>query len=79
MVVNFAVQIINMKTLKFKSNIKCDGCIAKVTPFLNNEKAIKSWSVDIFTPEKILTVETELDAGDIEKVIEKAGYRAQSI
>jgi hypothetical protein len=27
-----------MKTLKFKTNINCGGCLAKVTPFLNEEK-----------------------------------------
>ena len=40
-----------MKTLKFKTNIKCTGCVAKVTPFLNDEKGIEKWDVDIFNPE----------------------------
>jgi copper chaperone len=67
-----------MKTLKFKTDIKCSGCLARVTPHLNNEKRISKWSVDILTPEKILTVETEnLDAQDVIDAVNKAGFKAE--
>jgi copper chaperone CopZ len=67
-----------MKTLKFKTDIKCSGCIARVTPHLNNEQGISKWSVDILTPEKILTVETEnLDAKDVIETVNKAGFKAE--
>lgn len=46
-----------MKTLKFKTNIKCSGCVAQVTPHLNAEKSIAHWQVDTANPEKILTVQ----------------------
>lgn len=66
-----------MKTLTFKTNIKCSGCIARVTPALNNTKGIEKWSVNILTPEKILTVETEtLEASDVVAAVEKAGFTA---
>ena len=29
-----------MEKLKFKTNINCGGCVAKVTPFLNAETSI---------------------------------------
>jgi copper chaperone len=67
-----------MKTLTFKTNIKCSGCIARVTPTLNSTKGIDKWSVNILTPEKILTVETEtLEAADVIKAVEKAGFTAE--
>lgn len=67
-----------MKTLKFKTNIKCTGCVAKVTPFLNDEKGIEKWDVDIFNPEKILSVETDSKNSDkIIETIEKAGFKAE--
>lgn len=69
-----------MKTLKFKTTIKCSGCLAKVTPFLNDESSIEKWDVNIYTPEKTLTVES--NNGDAEKVIkavEKAGFQIESI
>jgi copper chaperone len=69
-----------MRTLKFKSNIKCAGCIEKVKPVLDHTKGITTWNVDIFTPEKVLTVETEsLEPGDIQKAVESAGYKAETL
>ncbi len=69
-----------METLKFKTNIKCTGCVAKVTPLLNNETGIEKWEVDIFNPEKILTVETNnIDSKKILETIEKAGFKAEEL
>lgn len=69
-----------METLKFKTTINCGGCLAKVTPFLNDEKSIKKWEVNTSTPEKILTVETE--EANPEKIIlavKKAGFKIEQI
>lgn len=68
------------RTLKFKTNINCSGCIAAVTPFLNSEKEILAWEVDTVDKNKILTVTTEsLAAENIQKVLEKAGYKSQVV
>lgn len=65
-----------MTQFKFKTNIKCGGCIATVKPHLDQLKGIKSWSVDTTTPDKILTVEVEdLNAEEIQKTVEKAGFK----
>jgi len=48
-----------METLKFKTNIKCSGCEATVTPFLNNLAGEFKWQVNTAVPEKTLTVEAE--------------------
>lgn len=69
-----------MATLKFKTNINCKGCIAAVTPFLNSEKDIRNWNVDIQNPNKILTVESEMLIKD--KVIAKvkeAGFKIEEV
>ncbi|MEQ7801236.1 cation transporter [Pedobacter sp. ASV1-7] len=70
-----------METLKFKTNIKCSGCIATVTPFLNDLPEIENWAVDTDNPEKILTVEAsdELTAETVVKTLEKAGYVASEV
>ena len=66
-----------MKTLKFKTNINCGNCLAKVTPKLNEQSGIQSWSVDLEDPERTLTVETaELQPEDIKKAVLKAGFLA---
>lgn len=67
-----------MKTLRFKTNINCSNCLAKVTPFLDRKEGILSWSVDTDNPAKTLTVETELlDAEDIVKTIKRTGFEAE--
>lgn len=73
-----------MTTLKFKSNIKCSGCLAKVTPLLDAETSIAKWEVDILTPAKILTITTEeSDVEKITKLVEdtvgKAGFKIEEI
>ena len=69
-----------MKTLKFKTNVNCGGCIATITPHLNQVEGIVKWNVDTANPQKILTVETsDLQPEAIVKVLEKAGYKADPI
>ncbi|WP_316809744.1 heavy-metal-associated domain-containing protein [Pedobacter heparinus] len=70
-----------METLKFKTNIKCGGCIAAVSPFLNELPEIAKWEVDTDNPEKILTVETreELNAEKVVHTLQKAGYVAEEL
>ncbi len=69
-----------MNELKFKTNIKCDGCIAKVTPALNETVGQNNWTVDIQNPAKVLTIKN--DAAKKDQVIEalqKVGYKAEEI
>jgi copper chaperone len=69
-----------MNTLKFKTNINCGGCKAKVSNFLNGEKNIQQWSVDIENPEKILTVEGEnINEQLVISTIAKAGFKGSII
>jgi copper chaperone len=69
-----------MNTLKFKTNVKCGGCIATVTPYLNQVKGIVNWNVDTTNPLKIMTVETEeISAEEITSVMNTAGYQAELI
>ena len=64
-----------MKTLKFKTNINCGGCIAKVTPNLDKTVGKGNWHVDTANAEKILTVETNtLSETDVENAVKDAGF-----
>jgi len=66
-----------MKTLKFKTNINCSNCLAKVTPKLNEQVGIESWSVDLEDPDRTLTVQTvELEPEAVKKAVLKAGFLA---
>lgn len=70
-----------METLKFKTNIKCGGCIATVTPFLDKIPEISKWEVDTNSADKILTVEGNeaLNAARIQSSLKDAGYVAEEI
>jgi len=70
-----------METLKFKTNIKCGGCIAAVTPFLDKLPEISKWEVDTNNPDKVLTLEAndELDAETVIDTLKNAGYVATAL
>jgi copper chaperone len=68
-----------METYQFKTNINCDGCIAKATPVLNNEENIKEWDVDTTIPLKVLTVKTNLGADEIITIVKNAGFKAEKL
>jgi len=67
-----------MKTLKFKTNINCNGCIANAKPYLDKIKNVQGWNVDINDPEKILTVEGDhVEAENVLEMVQDAGYSAE--
>ena len=69
-----------MITLKFKTNINCNGCIAKVAPTLNGAEGIEKWEVDIINPQKTLTVQTSsLSESEIITIVKNAGYNAGKV
>jgi copper chaperone len=69
-----------METLQFKTTIKCAGCLAKVTPFLNDQLTPEEWNVDILTPAKILTVNSDkLTAEEVEEKVKQAGFQIERI
>lgn len=69
-----------MSTLKFKTTIKCSGCLANVTPHLDAAEGIAKWEVDILNPNKILTVEIAgASEAEVIAVVEKAGYTAEKV
>jgi copper chaperone len=69
-----------MTDLKFKTNIKCGGCIATLTPFLDKVNGIQKWEVDTTIPEKILTVTGDFKSTEsIENAIKEAGYSIEKI
>jgi len=64
-----------MKTIHFKTNINCSGCLKSVSPFLNAVDNIDLWKVDLENPDKILKV--TLDNDNINTVVEavtQAGF-----
>lgn len=64
------------KTIKFRTNLNCNACVAAVKPFLDNEPSISSWDVDISTKDKTLTVRGEdVSSAVVRDVVAKAGFK----
>ena len=64
---------------KFKTNIKCSGCVAAVTPFLNEAVGQGAWSVDVNSPDKVLTIKEDKEKDAVINAIQKAGYKAEQL
>ena len=68
-----------MKTLQFKTNINCGGCIKSVTPTLNQQAGAGNWQVDTDSSDKILTVSSDqLTAAQVVQAVENAGFKIQA-
>jgi copper chaperone len=69
-----------METIKFKTNIKCSGCVAQVTPELNKAAGESNWQVDITSPNKTLSIYTNnADVDRILEAVQKAGFKAEQL
>lgn len=69
-----------METLKFKTNINCSSCVAKVTPFLDGQEGLEKWNVDTNNPDKILTVEVcDLSSEQVMETVKKTGFKIEPI
>jgi len=68
-----------METTKFKTNIKCDACVAKVADTLNNAVGNSNWEVDLKDPERKLTISKAVPAETIVSALQAVGYQAEKI
>ena len=60
-----------MKTSKFKTNAKCDGCVARIADKLND--------IDLSTTDRVLTVTADVPDEKIIAVVVAAGYKAEKL
>jgi copper chaperone len=69
-----------METITFKTNMKCSGCIEKISPALNELAGKDHWIVDLQSPDKKLTISAEgVQAKDIQSALEKVGFKAERL
>lgn len=69
-----------MEILKFKTSLKCSGCVAAIQSKMDELKNVKKWEVDLTQPVKILTVEGEhLNEEEIIRTLIDAGYSANKL
>ena len=68
------------ETFVFKTNINCEGCLAKVTPILDATDGIEEWNVDITNKDKILLVISNgTSKNEIMDTVFKAGFKIEDL
>ena len=70
-----------MEEIKLKTTIKCSGCIATATPYLNEVVGENNWSVDVQNPNKVLTIKTgnSISPETVIKAVQVAGFKAEKL
>lgn len=69
-----------MSNIRFKTTMKCGGCVAAVTPGLDAIKEVHSWKADVSGAEKTLTIDADETAvPKVIEVLEKSGFKAERI
>ncbi len=68
-----------MTIMKFKTNVKCQGCVDRIAEIFTKNKEISSWEVDLTSDDKVLTVETSLSVSEIRWMLWAIWYIAEII
>ena len=73
-----------MNAIKFKTNLKCDGCISAIKPGMNAIKRIESWKVFLDDQNKTLEVNFEDSdekeiINEVKSVVTKSGYDIEKL
>ena len=69
-----------MSEAKFKTTIQCNGCLSKVTPKLNEILKEQSWSVDLESDDRILTVNDNNVSDDaVVSAVKSVGFEIEEL
>lgn len=65
--------------MKFKTNIMCGACIAKVTDTLNTLVGEDKWNVDTSSADKVLEIDAQIDEEALNSHLNALGYKASAL
>jgi len=65
--------------MKFKTNIMCGACIAKVTDTLNTIVGEGNWNMDTSSADKVLEIQAQIDEETLNSHLNGLGYKASYI
>ena len=69
-----------MSEAKFKTTIQCNGCLSKVTPKLNEILKEQSWSVDLESDDRILTVNDDnVSVDEVVSAVKSVGFEIEEL
>ena len=69
-----------MSEARFKTTIQCNSCLSKVTPKLNEILEEQSWSVDLESDDRILTVNDDNVSVDaVVSAVKSVGFKIEEL
>jgi len=69
-----------MSEARFKTTIQCNGCLSKVTPKLNEILKEQSWSVDLESDDRILTVNNDnVSVDEVVSAVKSLGFEIEEL
>lgn len=64
------------RTERYRTNLNCGSCVAKIKPYLDAEPSITRWSAETASPDRVLTVEGDGPLMDVtQRAVGQAGFR----
>ncbi len=66
------------QSLRFRTNIQCSNCVAKITPVLDTLPGITHWRVELASAEKWLIIGGQVSPDTIIAACAAAGFAAQA-
>ena len=63
--------------IQVKTSAKCAGCVAKIAEQLNAFLTRVQWSMDLSSPDKLLTVNADVSAEKVVEAVRAAGFKAE--
>ncbi len=64
--------------MKYKTTLKCAGCVNAVRKGLDEKLGPDNWSVDLDQPVKYLEVKDEVSLSELKPIFEKLGYQIEA-
>ena len=64
-----------MTTRRFKTNLRCGGCVAAVRPHLDREPGVARWEVDVASPDRTLTVDGDAPPEAVKAAVARGGFQ----
>ena len=55
------------------------GCVNAIAAKLNNVVSQENWSIDLNSPDRVLTVKSDASDGDIVKAVTEAGFKIEKL
>ena len=63
--------------IQVKTSAKCAGCVAKIAEQLNTFLTPEQWTIDLSSPDKLLTVKADVSAEKVVEAVRAAGFKAE--